>query len=668
MNNFFYGKLAFLNLKKNQRIYLPYLITAAGVGAMYEILLSILADEGIRQMRGSGDLQSILGFGNGVVAVFAVIVLFYTNSFLMKRRKKEFGLFHVLGMEKRHIGKMMFWETLMTASVSIAGGILAGILLYKLVALVLLRITGLDVPFELTPSAPVAARTAILFAGIFAATFLYNLWQVRKTKPIELLRSAAQGEKEPKTHGLLAVLGILALGAGYGIAVLEQSPLETLTYFFLAVLLVILGTYCLFTAGSVALLKMLRRNKGYYYKTRHFISVSGMIYRMRQNAVGLANICILSTMVLVMVAGTLSVYAGMESILHTRYYGDICLEGQGLIGEEAGKIRELAAQGVKEAGLEQERVTEYATLEFAVWKDGERMQIVKADAAAPAGELSAVEILTLADYERLSGERKELAEDEAIVYTKTGEKGDQSYYFNGKRLRVREYLDEFDLKGMGVEIAYDLYIVIVKNSKVRNELEEIQSKVYQEYASQTEYFLQIDVSGEPEQSVGCAEKIREKIGAYSAGQDAGDAFSVTVEAREEKREEYLVFYGGFLFLGIFLGSIFLMATIMIIYYKQVSEGYEDKERFEIMQKVGMGPKEVKAAIHSQILKVFFLPLFLACVHLAAAFPMMNRLIRMFGMQDAGLFAACTAATVGVFALIYGSVYWMTARTYYKIIK
>lgn len=668
MSRFFYGKLAFSNLKKNRGLYFPYIITAVGVSAMYYIMLAITRDEGIRKMPGSSDLQMIMNLGCGVIGIFAVIFLFYTNSFLMKRRKKEFGLFNILGMEKRHIGKMMFWETLMIAVISILCGTVAGVILNKLVILVLLRFTGLEVPFGFTVSVSAIVSMVILFLCIFAVTLLYNLFQIRKAKPIELLQSANQGEAEPKTRWLMAIIGVLTLGAGYGIAIWVDDPIGALLLFFVAVILVMIGTYCLFTAGSIAVLKLMRRNKKYYYKTSHFISVSGMIYRMKQNAVGLANICILSTMVLVMIAGTVSLYAGIENIMDYRYPKDISMDGFDLTEEDKAQTKGILEQAASESGLALEDVTEYTSLGFTVWKSGETMAITNSNTdVTPEGEMCVAEILTLTDYERITGEKKELDEDEVLVYVRGGDEGAQNYHFNDKNFRVKEYLEEINLEGLDDYVAYDVYFIIVKNSSVLNELYEMQQEIYGDRASAVVYYVYANVSGTQKQSKACAEKAEELIGAYNTGKEEQEVLSVSVISREENRESFLVFCGGFLFLGVFLGFVFLMATVLIIYYKQISEGYEDKARFEIMQKVGMSPKEVKASIRSQILKVFFLPLVMACIHLTAAFPMMNRLIQLFGMNNAGLFAICTVITVGVFAVIYGIVYGITAKAYYRIV-
>ncbi len=665
MNRFFYGRLAFSNLKKNARLYLPYVLAVIGTSAMYYIMGAISRDEGIKEMPGSGDLELILGLGCGVIAIFAVIFLFYTNSFLMKRRKKEFGLFNILGMEKRHIGKMMFWESIMVACTSIFLGVAAGLLLNKLVTMVLLRLVKLEVPFGFYISTDAIVSTVILFLCIFGVTLIYNLFQVQKAKPIELLQSANHGEKEPKTRWLLTVIGILALGGGYGIAIFVEDPVGTLLLFFVAVLLVILGTYCLFTAGSIAILKLLRRNKNYYYKTRHFTSVSGMIYRMKQNAVGLSNICILSTMVLVMVSGTISLYMGVDSSMKNRYPMEINITGYDLEENEKNSVKEKIVQAAADLSIDIEEMLYYTDLSCTVYKDKENLNIEKADGMnTPKGKISIVEWITLEDYQRMGGKEAELEEDEVLVFTSNGDKEERQYHFKDQTFQIKEYLSELFLTDMKMEAVCDIYFLVVKDEKVLMDLYEIQKSVYGERASQIVYNVGVDIDGTEEQEIACANRISELI---KAG-DAENEMIVRVETRVQNREDFMIFCGGFLFLGVFLGFVFLMATTLIIYYKQVSEGYEDKTRFEIMQKVGMSKKEVRASIRSQILKVFFFPLLMACVHLLAAFPMINRLILLFGMADMPLFAVCTVGTVGIFAVIYAVVYGITAKSYYRIVE
>lgn len=669
MNKFFYGRLAAANLKKNAGLYLPYVLAAMGISAMYYIIGAITRDKGIQKMPGSQDLFMILGLGCGVIAIFAVIFMFYTNSFLMKRRKKEFGLFNILGMEKRHIGRMMFWEILIVSVISIGGGIVVGIVLNKLVVLALVRLVDFEVHFGFSISRGAIVSVVILFVCIFAATLVYNLFQVQKAKPIELIQSSSQGEREPKTRWVLAIIGVLALGAGYGIAILVEDPVSALLLFFVAVLLVMLGTYCLFTAGSIAILKLLRRNKNYYYKTSHFTSVSGMIYRMKQNAVGLSNICILSTMVLVMIAGTLSLYMGADVALHNRYPKEITMTGYEMTESGKTMMRESAIQAAADLGISMEEMSYYSSLSFSVYKNGEKLNIEnykQGEIAVPDGELCITEWLTLEEYQRFGGKETYLAEDEVLVYTAHGDRDDGQYQLRDKTFRIREQLQEMNLGDPQMQVViYDVYFIVVKDETVLQEIYDLEKSVYEDNASSIQTLVCLDVSGGKEDEIACKERIAQILEERNPHAEEG---AVGVESRSERREGHMIFYGGFLFLGIFLGFVFLMATTMIIYYKQVSEGYEDKARFEIMQKVGMSKKEVRASIRSQIIKVFFLPLVMACIHLAAAFPMMNRMLLMFGMADVKLFAVCTIVTVGVFTVIYAVVYSITAKSYYKIVN
>lgn len=315
MNSSIYGKLALTNLKNNRKTYIPYILTAVLTVMMYYIMDGLSRNSTI----GDQSLHLILVYARGVIIIFAIIFLFYTNSFLIKRRKKEIGVYNILGMGKRHIARMLIVETLVTAAASIGIGIISGTIFGKLMYLVLLKLLHYDIRMDFEVSADTLMYTLVFFLAIFIMTLVYNLFQIKISNPVELLHGGSQGEKEPKTKWLMTVFGVIALGTGYFIAITVDQPLAAIQAFFVAVVCVILGTYALFTAGSVALLKALRRNKKFYYQTKHFSAVAGMIYRMKQNAVGLANICILSTMVLVMISTTISLYVGMEDVLRTRY-------------------------------------------------------------------------------------------------------------------------------------------------------------------------------------------------------------------------------------------------------------------------------------------------------------------------------------------------------------
>jgi len=597
----------------------------------------------------------------------------------MKRRKKELGLFCVLGMEKRHLAKIQLYETLMIAVISIGGGLLIGILFSKLILLLLFKLVHLDVPFGFHISPMAMILTALLFGAIFLLTLLTNLIRVGRAKPIELLRGGQVGQKEPKTKWLLAIVGVLALGAGYTIAIVVQSPLDAIFFFFVAVLLVILGTYCLFTAGSIVLLKLLRRRKGYYYRTKHFISVSGMIYRMKQNAVGLANICILSTMVLVTVSTTVALYAGMEDILTSRYPHDISVT---LVGEEEGLLDETTltadTQTVRQAaeiqGMPITYLAGYQKLSFTMNREGD--DFTAAGDNFIQSKKPVLLFITAGQYEKLTGEKVELAEDEVLCYSSRKELGD-SFRLLGQNYRVKEHLESFPI-GKDYVSWVERHCFVVADDAVFQGIYAQEKEAYPGEYSSPGAQIDLDLEGTDEQILACYYKISEAVadattetGTYieEDGIESEYTYSTAfTECRQAAAADFYQLYGGFLFLGIFLGLLFLMATILIIYYKQITEGYDDKERFAIMQQVGMSRAEVKSAIRSQVLTVFFLPLIAAGIHIVFAFSIITKLLAVLNLTNIALFVWCSVGTIAVFALVYGIVYALTARAYYRIVS
>jgi len=680
MRKRFFPMLALTNIGKNSKFYFPYLLTCIGTAAMFYIMCFIAKDKGLDSMQGAASIRSMLSFGTAVVGIFAAIFLFYTNSFLMKRRQKELGLYNILGMEKRHIAKVMACETLFCAVITFALGLGGGILLSKLMLLILFRLLQFPIPIGFSVSGGAVLTTAALFCGIFFLTLLSNLGRIRLAKPIELLKGGQVGEREPKTKRLLAAVGLLAMGGGYAIALVTESPLSAIPLFFVAVLLVILGTYCLFTAGSIALLKLLRRNKKYYYETRHFIPVSGMIYRMKQNAAGLSNICILSTMVLVMVSGTVALYLGMENVLDNRYPTDISItlrdpaEGEG--EETLRRVREtVAGQGRAISNL-----SAYRNLAFAMLRNGSAFtanQYNNTSGAHKSGaEEAALECMTAAQYEALTGKAVSLLPEEVMVHS-SGEKLGDSFDLFGKTYHVVEKLETSPVKSEYADWLVSTYFIVVADEAELDWLCHSQAEAYRgNNPSQFAYHIAFDMDGTNEDKLSCSEavaNVTKKAVTYTETDEEGKEKTVTsyvtnLKSRQAAQKEFYGLYGGFLFLGLFLGTLFLMATVLIIYYKQVSEGYDDKERFEIMQKVGMSRQEVRAAIRSQILTVFFLPVLMAVLHIAAAFKMITKLLAVLNLTNIPLFFCCTVATVLAFILIYAMVYSLTARAYYRIVS
>lgn len=659
-----YTKLAITNIKNNRQFYFPYLLTGIITVAMFYIMCALESNPGIQSMPGAKDLGLILRLGIGVIGIFAVIFLFYTNSFIIKRRKKELGIYNILGMEKRHIAKILSKEAFFTAIIAIGGGLVTGVLFHKLACMLLYRMIGFNGGITFSFSKKGVMITAILFAIVYLLTYIYDLFQVQLANPIELLQSGNKGEREPKTKAIMAVLGVLCLGTGYFIAITTKNPIKALTLFFVAVILVIIGTYLLFTAGSIALLKILRRNKGYYYQTKHFTSVSGMIYRMKQNAVGLANICILSTMVLVAVSTTVSLYVGIEDIMKERYPNEINISAYYDTGAPAeDSIAPIVEKSVKESGRKIRHEEDYLELYFAAIKDQGQYSLDKEKVKTAGDRVSGFVVLTREDCKKKYNEEiPELAENEVALFTIKKTDMDtlvlENRSYHVKEIKQFQNTEDFETIA---DIMDEYYYVIVNDVQDMELLWQLQKEIYQENSSSISRQVRLDIDGDSEQKKECFENIKTALGPEQA------KARILIDSRQSNLDEFYQIYGGFLFLGLFLGILFLMITVLIIFYKQISEGYDDKERFSIMEKVGMSNDEVKATIRSQVRTVFFLPILMAAVHVGMAFPMIKRLLSLFGLSNTALFAGCMAGTILVFALIYLLVFLKTSKTYYKIV-
>lgn len=664
MNKGMYTKLAITNIKNNRQFYFPYLLTGIITVAMFYIMCALESNPGIQSMPGAKDLGLILRLGIGVIGIFAVIFLFYTNSFIIKRRKKELGIYNILGMEKRHIAKILSKEAFFTAIIAIGGGLVTGVLFHKLACMLLYRMIGFNGGITFSFSKKGVMITAILFAIVYLLTYIYDLFQVQLANPIELLQSGNKGEREPKTKAIMAVLGVLCLGTGYFIAITTKNPIKALTLFFVAVILVIIGTYLLFTAGSIALLKILRRNKGYYYQTKHFTSVSGMIYRMKQNAVGLANICILSTMVLVAVSTTVSLYVGVEDIMKERYPNEINISAYYDTGAPAeDSIAPIVEKSVKESGRKIRHEEDYLELYFAAIKDQGQYSLDKEKVKTAGDRVSGFVVLTREDCKKKYNEEiPELAENEVALLTIKKTDMDtlvlENRSYHVKEIKQFQNTEDFETIA---DIMDEYYYVIVNDVQDMERLWQLQKDIYQENSSSISRQVRLDIDGDSEQKKECFENIKTALEPEQA------KARILIDSRQSNLDEFYQIYGGFLFLGLFLGILFLMITVLIIFYKQISEGYDDKERFSIMEKVGMSNDEVKATIRSQVRTVFFLPILMAAIHVGMAFPMIKRLLSLFGLSNTALFAGCMAGTILVFALIYLLVFLKTSKTYYKIV-
>ena len=642
MNNFIYEKLAVTNLKNNRKTYVPYIFTGVLTVMMFYIIDALSRGKGITQ----DTLKICLQYATGVIVVFAVIFLFYTNSFLIKRRKKEIGVYNILGMGKRHIARMMAVETILTAGISILGGLVFGIIFGKLMYLLLLKILHNSVDMQFSVNGTAIVQTVILFAGIFLLTYLYNILQIQLVNPVELLHGGNQGEKEPKSRWLLVIVGVAALGNGYWIALTTEAPLEVLLKFFIAVICVIIGTYALFIAGSIVVLKMLRKNKAYYYNPKHFTSVSGMIYRMKQNGAGLANICVLSTMVLVMVSTTVSLYAGMEDILDSRFPRDVSIVCKQADVDHEEIIERLLKEQCEKAGV---KITDRVWYRYgsmnAVLK-GDKLENV--DQYYPDNHFYYVEMMTQDEYNRIEKRNVSLEEQEILTYTSNGKCGKKEINIAGRNYQVKKELSEMTSQPKSTAEMYKTLYIVFANAE---QIERIESFSYAD---------KFNLKGDDGKQKEALEQIQNEF--YEKFPDG------TMESRMLSRSSFYELYGGLFFIGIYLGSMFIMATVLIIYYKQISEGYDDRERYQIMQKVGMSKKEVKRSIRSQVLSVFFLPLIVAVIHVAVAFKVMTKILGVLNLTNVSLFAVCTIITIAVFAVFYIIVYSITAKEYYRIVN
>lgn len=647
----FYGSLAWSNIRKNAKNYVPYMLTCIISITIFYIMAAITQNPGVSNILGGMILKGLLSLGCAVVGIFSAIFLFYTNSFLIKQRKKELALYNILGMAKRHVGKVFFVETLITSAISLLAGLLAGIILGKLAFLMVLKLMDVTIPMEYTFSLSALLLTVIVFGVIFFVVLLCNLGRISLSKPIELLAGGRQGEKEPKTKWLLTLVGVVAMAIGYYLALSIISPVQALVNFFIAVILVIIGTYLLFITGSIALLKILKKNKKFYYQTKHFTAISGMLYRMKRNAAGLASICILSTMVLVTVATTVCMQVGVETIIDRNMPNDIqirCYEP--LDNAQKEKLDAQISEVLKEykIGIKDQIRYDYKVATGIRTEDG----LSVASDSDMNRDLLQVYFIPLKGSS-MEGQYGPLNRDEIII---GGEVDfDQDKLTIGREdYRIKDGNSDFiTAPEMGAML--DACYILVADEKVAEELE----RGFGEIVYKDRHYIGIDTDekASKDQKVDASDKLKKIV-----------ADGVVIEEKTSIAAENRGLYGGLLFVGVFLGFLFLVATVLIIYYKQITEGYEDSDRYQIMQKVGMSRAEVRKSIKNQILLVFFLPLVVAVIHVAGSFNMMSKLLLALQLKEIGLFVICTAVTVLVFVAIYVLVYSLTAREYYKLVK
>ena len=677
MRSRLFPRLALTGIKKNKKLFVPYILSCIGMVMMYYILHALSYSEVLKNAKGAATVGTTLGLGKYVIAAFSVLFLFYTNSFLTRRRYKEFGLYSILGMGKGGICRLVVWETLITAGISLVGGLLFGVSLSKFAEFGLFRIIGEKADFHFTLSVKSITLTLLIYAAVFAVLLIRALIGVLISNPMELFRSESSGEKVPKANWVFAVLGVLIIAAAYFIAVTIQSPLQAFLTFFVAVVMVIVATYLLFIAGSVAFCKLLQKNKKYYYKKQHFVSVSSMAYRMKRNGAGLASICILATMVLVMISASSSLYFGMDDAIRSRFPKDIDLT-----------VRLWATENVTDGALDEMRTgydavfdkygvvpedkTDFTYAEITVYYIGGEMYVSSDESDYYETPFNINDIITLFfmtddDYNRLYGTDFSLGENEALIRPMRFDYKYDALSVCENRLSVVGTVDNIPYITM-MNDSTPILFVVISDFNVLSPVEETRDQ-YGYNLLDVCYSYSYNLKSSDAKMSKIFREQQELICDFDCltalSEECGYSYNSSCIADE--RADFMMSYGGLFFVSIILSAVFIFAAAIIIYYKQVSEGYEDSARFEIMRKVGMTKEDIKKSINSQVLTVFFAPLIMAGIHLAFAFPMIWKLLKLFYLDNFTLVLIVTGIAFALFALFYAVIYKATAHTYYTIV-
>ena len=639
------AKLALSNLRRNKRTTIPFMLTSALCTLMLYLVISLENSAVVSESFGGAQMQMMLGFGELVIVLFTVIFLFYTNSFLMKQRKREFGLFNILGLAKKDIAMVLFVELLICWAASIVAGIGLGMILDKGMYLLIGRLMNIDLPLEIGISGAAVMQTVIYTGAIYVLLVVYGFFMVNVSSPIELLHAQAEGEREPKNRWLLALGGVISLGAGYGLALWVQNPMDAFVLFFLAVILVIVGTYLLFSAGSIALLNMLQKNRRFYYQTSHFISVSGMKYRMKANAASLANICILSTMVLVALSTTICLMMGMDQSVETAYPRETTLS----IYSQDGNYLQDFDQALAQSGVQATDVMAYTLFDIP--------GTVSGDTVSNLGEygkpdMRLFEFIPVGQYNNAEGTDYTLEPGQVLINPGSDSWG-SSLTIGDRTWSVAGTVDGFPPSGLGINMMGNPMLMVLPDEA---DIAWLQTLVPEEQRNVTNIFA--FNSPDPDRDAGILKDAFEQITGARPFGDTRQNFALSLQSM----------YGSFLFVGIFVSILFVMASVLIMYYKQISEGFEDQKRFDIMTRVGLDNRQIRKTIHFQVLAVFFLPLAMAGIHVAFAFPMISKMLALLGMGDITLFMITCLIVFAIFAILYVIVYGLTSRTYYQLVK
>ncbi|MCM1578363.1 MAG: FtsX-like permease family protein [Ruminococcus sp.] len=665
-----YPRLALGGIMKNRQTYFPYILACSGMTAMYYIVSFLCRSDMVAELRGGEIMQSMLVMGCIILVLFSAVFLIYTNSFLVRRRRREFGLYNILGLGKGNIARIMLWETVVIYVSSEIIGLMCGILFSKLSEMLLVKMLGGEnsYTFDIKPR---SVYEALICFGVISLIILAgSLFKVHLSNPIELLHSNAKGEKPPRSNIPFALTGTLLLAAAYYMAVTEENPIKSIGVFFVAVIMVIIATYLLFIAGSVTVCRLMQRNRDYYYKTSHFVSVSQMSYRMRRNGAGLASICILATMVLVTLSTTTCLYAGMEDMLRKNYPRQFITETYSDDPDIIALSRNVTLNALSKENTVTENTIEYNFLRVGcslkndlLYFSTDNWKAIEGEAAVP--EIKNLYLISIDDYNRTMGKSETLGENEIILFADGDDYGYKSLnIYEYGTLFVKEKVTDFEPTGTSVVLGITGDIYAFVNGELFDKLNLLQREIFGDNASEVHNYYAFDVSLDNERQIALYDSICLDMAEANHGEKL---FSYLIDSRAYNRGDFISIYGGLFFLGVLLGSVFICAAVLIMYYKQISEGYEDRQRFEVLQKVGMTDREIRQSINSQVLTVFFLPLAAAGVHTCFAFPLLTRLLALFGLHDVRLFAIVAVLCFLVFGALYVLVYFLTSRSYFRIV-
>ena len=656
------NKLAVSNLIKNRKLYYPFALAVLLAVTITYLFYSLTLNPNIGNIRGGTTIQATLGFGMVIVTLASAIIVLYANSFVMKNRSKELGIYGMLGLEKRHLISMVFKELLIFGALTLTVGLGLGALFDKLIFALLLKLMKMKVELVSTFQPIVFIMVILVFGAIFLGLIFINAFRIARMNALQLSREKASGEKKGRFLGLQTILGLISLGAGYYLAVTVKNPLTALMIFFVAVLLVIFGTYLLFNAGITVFLQILKKNKRYYYQPNNMISVSNLIFRMKKNAVGLATIAILSTMVLVTMSAATSIFKGSETFKKVMNPHDFGITGQNVEKEDINKLLDQYASD-KGLTVTKKEVLTYSSFGVAN-QEGTKLTIFEKGQNRVQPKTIFM-VFDQKDYENMTGQKLALSGKEVGLFTKNKElQGQKELTLNGQTYTIKEEIK----KDFILEHVPNQYNILTSdyNYLVVPDLKAFLDQ-YPNSSIFNQYYGGMNVTASEEEQLKLADDYAKflnnfnrelnKEGSYVYGSNLADSSA-----------QMSALFGGVFFIGIFLSIIFMVGTVLVIYYKQISEGYEDRERFIILQKVGLDQKQIKQTINKQVLTVFFLPLLFAFLHLAFAYHMLSLILKVIGVLDATMMLTVTLSICAIFLIVYVLIFMITSRSYRKIVQ